>query len=239
MTKNFSILFLTMWLSMQLFAQTGFKNPEKPGQESNRLGEKLTGTIYYINTVSNSNFFLHQEWLEGTILLENGDLFEDQRLRFMSRNNELVAYNKNLKNLFIVDKKKVKRFTLFAGGDTLRFIKLYYEGFVPGERYFEELYGGRAFLLAFHDVEDRKTLPFRDETGTLRDTYYTPATRYYLYSEAEGFSRLQVSRRSFYAVFPGKKKQVRKLFRRNKLRVFDEQGMIRAFQLLDKAGFFN
>lgn len=239
MKKIKSIFFLVILLSAQLYGQSEFSNWEMAGAESNRLGEKLTGTMYYINTISNSNFFLHKKWLDGTILLETGDFFEDQRLRYMSRNDELVVYNKTLKNLFIIDKAKVKRFSIFAADDTLHFKKLHYDGFASGDRYFEELYSGEASFLAFHVIEEKKTLPFRDVTGILRDTWYIHSTHYYLYSESKGFLRMHNSRRSFFSVFPDKKKQIRRLFRKNKLRIFDKEEMIRAVHLLDKAGFFN
>lgn len=44
--------------------------------------------------------------LDGTITLENNDVYQRLKLRFQAFNNELVVYNENLLNLFVVDKEK-------------------------------------------------------------------------------------------------------------------------------------
>jgi len=50
---------------------------------------------------------------------------------------------------------------------------------------------------------------------------------------------VQEKRRWFVKLFPENKREVRRMFRRNNLRRFDEKEMIQAFELLDDAGFFN
>jgi hypothetical protein len=56
--------------------------------------------------------FYKKDWVEGTITLKDGDVFEGVRMRYMAFGDELVAYNSNIHALFIVDKNTVKQFTI-------------------------------------------------------------------------------------------------------------------------------
>lgn len=205
-------------------------------QELNRIDGKLTGVVYHINALANSNFFLQEDWISGIIELEDGVRFENVRIRYLARNDELVAYNNQLRTLFIVDKEKVKSFTMPTGKSNELFVKLYYDGFNPGERYFREIYNGAAQLLAFHFVDEVKISPFIDSQGIMRDAEYRFAQHYFLYNKKIGFVRLQQKRRSFLKIFPEQKKELRKLFRKNHLLVQNEHEMVLAVQLLEEAG---
>lgn len=241
MKKMKPILFLVIMLQLSgLYGQDKDYSWDRINTSSNRLGGKLTGTMYYINALANRHYFLHQTYLNGTILYDDGELFENQRLRYFVHKDELVVYNQNLRQLFIADKEKIRRFTIYNNNnkDTLHFVKLHYDGFPSGYRYFEELFNGSRSLLAFHFIEERKTSPFRDERGVLRDTYYYHREKYYMYSEDSGFIKLYNSRRVFFKIFPEKKRQIKKLLRRNRLNTFEKEGFIRAFQLLQREGIF-
>jgi hypothetical protein len=122
-------------------AQNSTFDWEVLNKNSNRLEGKLTGLTYRIPPLTNSTHFLQDRWVEGSILLEDGDLFDDVRIRYLSFHDELVAYNPNLKQLLIVDKEKVNSFTFNYPQGQQKFIKLYFDAFVDaGYRYFDLKY---------------------------------------------------------------------------------------------------
>lgn len=211
---------------------------EQLNNSSNRLEGKLTGTVYVLTSKSNSNYFFHNDWKEGTITLEDNDTFKGLKLRFQAFDNELVAYNNNLRNLFVVDKEKVKSFTVKTPEKNQKFVKYYFEGFPKGDRYFELLYEGGRELLAYHDVIEEKTRPYVDQFGIMKDSYFRLNTTYFMYSPETGFERIRLRRRSLLNHFSESKREIRRLLRRNNVDVFEEAGMIRAFGLLDEFGYF-
>lgn len=238
--KKIQWLILTLVWAVAIQAQDSVFNWEALGENSNRLEGKLTGLAYRIPPLANSAHFMQNRWVDGTILLEDGDLFENVRIRYLTFHDELVAYNPNLKQLFIVDKEKVKSFTFIYPEGTQTFTKLYFDAFVDaGYRYFDVKYQGSRWLVAFHYIYEEKTSVYRDAYGKLKDSRLKPKKTYFMYfPEEEQFRRVQEKRRWFVKLFPENKREVRRIFRRNNLRQFDEKGMIQAFSLLDENGFF-
>lgn len=239
--KKIQWLILTLVWAAAIQAQNSVFNWEALGENSNRLEGKLTGLAYRIPPLANSAHFMQNRWVDGTILLEDGDLFENVRIRYLTFHDELVAYNPNLKQLFIVDKEKVKSFTFIYPEGRQTFTKLYFDAFVDaGYRYFDVKYEGTRWLVAFHYIYEEKTSVYRDTYGKLRDSQLKPKKTYFMYFPGEEqFRRVQEKRRWFVKLFPENKREVRRIFRRNNLRRFDEKGMIQAFSLLDENGFFN
>jgi hypothetical protein len=231
---------LSCLLTSAGMAQNSTIDWEVLNENSNRLEGKLTGLSYRIPPLANSTHFLQDKWVDGSILLEDGDLFENVRIRYLSFRDELVAYNPNLKLLFIVDKEKVNSFTFIYPQGQQKFVKLYFDAFVDGGyRYFDVKYQGTRWLVAFHYIYEEKTSVYRDAYGKLRDSRLKPKKTYFMYfPHDEQFRRVQEKRRWFVKLFPENKREVRRLFRRNNLRRFDEKQMVQAFQLLDEAGFF-
>ncbi|MFW6290438.1 MAG: hypothetical protein ACOC0R_05675 [Mariniphaga sp.] len=205
-------------------------------EKSNRIQGKLSGKVYYMPPEGGSEHFYHDSWPEGSILMEDGDVFENQRLRYLALGDELVAYNSGLSQLFIVDKEKVAGFTVNLPEEKQTFVKMYFDGFMSGYRYFEMLYDGNRKLLAFHSVDNVKTGIYNDKQGRIKHSVLKLNTGYYMYSEKTGFKRIQPRRSSFLHAFPGHKKEVRRIFRKNNFYRLTKQEMIQAFNLLAEAG---
>jgi len=208
-------------------------------ESSNRLEGKLTGTIYVLTPKSNSNYFLHDDWFDGSITLEDEDVFEDLKLRYQAFDDELVVYNNNLRNLFVIDKEKVKSFTVKTSAKNQKFVKYFFEGYPKGDRYFEVLYDGQRKMLAYHEILEEKTRPYVDQFGIMKDTYFRLNTNYYMYSPEIGFQRIRLRRASLLNHFSENKREIRRMLRRYNVDVFEEEGMIRAFGILDESGYFN
>lgn len=209
-------------------------------QSSNRLEGKLQGEIYYMSSLANNNFFLQKDWVTGSITLTDGDVFENVKLRYMAFGDELVAYNDNARTLFIVEKNTVKEYTFKSSGIGLnvqrRFVNLDSLNLVGGKSYFEELYTGGAKLLAYHFVNAVKVTPYTDNTGIMRDTEYKAAVNYFLFTNKNELFRIQRKKASFYKIYPENKKEIRKLFRKNRISLIDQNSLIQAINLLDEAG---
>lgn len=211
---------------------------EQLNENSNRLKGKLTGTVFVLSSKSNSNYFLQKDWVDGSITLEDNDVFNGLKLRYNAFEDKLVVYNSNLRNLFVADKEKVKSFTVNTPGANQKFVKFFYDGYPKGDRYFEVLYSGGLDFLAFREIVEEKTSPFVDKFGIMKDTRFQDKSTYFMYSSETGFEKIRLRRRSVLNYFPENKREIRRLLRRNKVNVFDEKGMIRAIQLLDQNSYF-
>jgi hypothetical protein len=95
-------------------------------------------------------------------------MYEDVHMQYLAYGDELVVYNSNLKQLFIVDKEKVAGFTVNLPQGKQEFIKMYFNGLRAGDRYFEKIYDGKGKLLVFHSIDEVKTSIYKDNAGRLK-----------------------------------------------------------------------
>jgi len=208
-------------------------------ESSNRLQGKISGEVYSISSLSNTYHFLQKDWTTGSVVLTDGDVFEDMKMRYLARGDELIAYNDNLRTLYKIDKEIVSKFYFKDNTGVRGFVKLHFDGINEGDRYFEELYSGDTKLLAFHHVVEVRVSPYADKQGILRDSEFKMSVNYYMNSSENGFKRLQTKRRSFIKTIPQHKKEIRNLFRQNKIVLSKEKSMIQAFELLDNENLLN
>jgi hypothetical protein len=244
MRKTYLLILFAFLLSLNGSGQDLGFYLNQVDESSNRLQGKIRGENYYITALANSNFFLQKDWLDATVQLVDDDVFEGLKVRYLVFDDELVAFNEKMRSLYIVDKDIIKQFSIkerSSGGEFInrKFVKLFFDGGNGGWRFFEELYSGSYFLLADYYIEAMKVSPFADKMGVMRDTQYRLDVNYYMYSSDKGFSKLQKRRRSFYKIFPEHKKEIRKIFRQNRILLSNEKSMEQAFSLLDKAGLLN
>jgi hypothetical protein len=238
--------YLVLWFILSLYGVVTAQNADiynsSLSGKSNRLQGKLTGEVFYLSMNSNSSHFLQQDWVEGTITLKDGDVFEGVRMRYKAVDDELVAYNGNIQTLFIVDKNTVKQFTykVPSGSGTFterKFVNLDSLDTYLDRTYFEELYQGSAKLFAFYQIEEIKVSPYTDNTGKMRDSEFRLKTIYYLLSNKLGLTRIQLKNRTLFTLYPENKKEIRKLLRKSKITITNEHSAIQVFSLLDEKGF--
>lgn len=213
-------------------------NLENLNQTSNRLDGKLYGRIYHSTAHANQYFLTPIDWVDGEIQLSDGDVVENMKMRYDAKNDELVAYNDNLKSLLYVEKEQVKGFIMQEDGVSRKFVKIKNRNINWGSQYFEELYGGQNSLLARHYVHEQKVSPFKDKYGIMRDSEYLMKVEYYFYSVDEGYEKVGVKKRAYLAAYPEKKREIKKILRSENIRISDEKSMIRAFKVLDERGIF-
>lgn len=236
--KIWSAIVAGVFITSMAGAQKSEFHWEQLNRKSNRLEGKLTGTVFVLSSKSNSNYFLQNEWVQGSITLDDNDFYDGIKMRYNAFEDKLVVYNDNLRSLFTVDKERVRSFTVNTLDGEHKFVRYFYNGYPAGERYFEVLYSGNRDFLAFREIVEEKTRPYVDKFGIMKDIRFKENSTYFLYSPETGFKKIRLRRRSVLNVFPENKREIRRLLRRNKVNNFEEKGMIRAIELLDKNGNF-
>jgi hypothetical protein len=236
MLKTFILIITMVLVSVSGYTQTSGLYWKNVGEKSNRLQGKLRGEVYYINTLANRSFFLQDDWVTGTVVLTDGDEFENISFRYQAYGDKLVAFNGNINLLYTLDKSLVKSFEYIENGIEKKFISLEFKSYASSCRFFQELYKGSCSLLAFHHVDEVRVSPYTDSSGIIRDSDYRLNVDYYVVSEKNGFSKLQPRTRSVYKTYPEHKKEIRRLFKRNRISIQGESSMIKAFMLLDQEG---
>lgn len=239
--NKYWIAFILISLQFISGAQTSGLIFTNLDQSSNRLQGKLKGEIYYMNYLSNSNYFLQKDWTDGTITLKDGDFFDNIKMRYMAYGDELVAYNDNNRTLFTVDKNTVKWFTfktkLPSGAiKETKFVNLDSLNIIYNRSFFEELFSGTVQLLVFHQIEQVNVAPYSDASGRILDSEFKLLSLHYLLSETKGIVRISLRNRALYNVYPENKKEIRRQLRKNKISIRNESTAIQAFELLDKSG---
>ncbi|HYQ57949.1 MAG TPA: hypothetical protein VEP89_11460 [Draconibacterium sp.] len=203
---------------------------------SNRLQGKLLGEVYTMSHDANAYFLQPQDWMPGTVTLNNGQLFEALSLRFEASENQLIAYNENGRFLYRIEKDLVKGFSFTQHERTFNFIRITKNKNQQTNMYFQEVYKGSMSLLVKWFIYERSVIPYVDRNGLSRATEYELNKDYYLYSEDSGFQKIKLKNSAVYSSFPHYKKEIRKLFRQNNIDVKEEQSMVSALMLLDENG---
>ena len=183
--KYIGVLF--MFISVHSFSQIASDSWNLMNENSNRLEGKITGTMFYLTAEYNNNFFLLNDWMDGEIVMEDGDVFNGIQIRYLMKDDELVVYNKTQKNLFTADKSRIQSFTIFSESGPRKFVKMNYDGIIPEIRFFEILHEGTTQLLAFRFMVERETALYTDSGGNLKDSYFIPEAYYFLYSIQGGY----------------------------------------------------
>lgn len=214
-------------------------------ESSNRLQGKIMGEIYFIDPLSSQFFFLQDDWVEGTLELADGDIYENILIRYNCKEDNLIAYNKRIRTLYTIDKNILSRFRFkdYYSRDQYNeteFIKLYFNGLRSEDRFFEILYSGQSFLLAFHYIDEMRVAPYVDRHGRMSNTEYKKRTNYFIYNSNKQFKKVNPKRRSVLKAFPDNKKVIKKIIRQNKVFIQNnEQSLIQAIKLIDQAGLMN
>lgn len=121
--------------------------------------------------------------------------------------------------------------------DTLKFEPVFVDRYPKGDRYLRKLWQGNDSLYVWYQVIEISETPYKDHMGILRNTKLILQKHYYLLTGKSEMKRLGTNKRAFYSAYPEHKRTIRRLFRKNKLREFDEEWqMTKAFEIIEKAG---
>jgi hypothetical protein len=183
--------------------------------------------------------FLTDNWCLGKLEFTTGEVVDSLFLRYSSFKDELVYYNKTIASQINIDKASLKGFEFTdTNGVNRIFRKLYIDNFMKSYRFFEVLYDGPTPILAYRKVNLISTSPYQSNTGVLKNMEYAREYQLYFYSAEKGFANIKTSRASFLLKFDkAVQKPIKKLLRKNKIRIENEDSLIQAWRIVEKEGY--
>lgn len=232
MKKSFLFISILVFSVSTLYAQNSSPFGAHLDESSNLVHGKLGGKVFGMAPEAISHFLYPSQWVNGEIVFVDDEIFKNIDLRYHAFDDELIVYNKHNSKPFVVDKFRVREFRFNEDGIWKKFVRLKLTNNESLGKYYELLVDGRYSLLAFRYVAARKVDAYIDKSGIKRDTEYWAKTTYYIYSPEMGGQKISPNRKAFYSTFPNHKKEIRKLFKQNRLLIKDESSLVYAFQLL-------
>ena len=183
--------------------------------------------------------FLTETWLPGKIEFTDGEVADSLFLRYSSYKDELIYYNKEIGAQINIDKASINGFSFTdTDGRTRTFRKQYFDNYAKSSRYFEVLSSGGTSLLAYRKVTLNSSSPYHDKNGILKNMVFEPNHQFYLYSPEKGYSLVKLSLPGLLAKFDKKlQKPIKKLLRKNRIRIEKESDFVDAWELVEKEGY--
>jgi len=224
------ITFFGLLISTSLQAQDGFTKKW--------TAEKIKGTRQIPYGVYSGSPFLNDKFATGEIEFSDGSKMDSLGLRYSSYRDEIIYYNATIGAQIIIDKISLNGFSFTdEAGQNRVFRQQYYDGFLPGNRYFEVLSDGDIALLVYRKVVLQVCPPYNDNSGVLKNMSYQDAYNYYLYNRQKGYELIRLNRNSLISNFDKlTQKSVKKILRKNKVQVTDESSFVIAWNLIKENG---
>jgi len=200
--------------------------------------EKIKGTRQIPYGTYSGAPFLNEKFITGEIEFLDGAKMDSIILRYSSYRDEIIYYNAAVSAQIIIDKISLKGFSFTDENGVKRiFRQQYYNGYLPGNRFFEVLSDGDISLLVYRKVVLQVCPVYNDNSGNLRNMSYQQAYNYYLYNEKKGYELIRINKNSLLSKFDKlTQKSVKKILRKNKVMVNDEPSFVRAWDLLKENG---
>lgn len=225
------ILFLVPGIASKLNAQ-GTPNP-------NWDAKKIKGVRHIPYSSYSGSPFLNETWFPGKLEFSDGEIADSLHFRYSSFKDELLYYNQTIATQIVIDKTSLNGFSFIDNEGKIRYFRRqYYDGFMKGERFFEVLSHGQTALLCYRKVNLNPATPYKDVNGVLRNMIYETSYQYYFYSPAKGYTPVRTNQSSLMSKFEKNvQKTIKKVLRKNKLRVTDEDSFIQAWEILKNEGY--
>jgi len=183
--------------------------------------------------------FLNETWVSGKIEFLNGEISDSLSLRYSSFKDELLYFNETISAQIVIDKVSLRGFSFTDKDGRIRiFRKLYYDGFIKGDRYFEVLSDGEIDLLGYRKVNLTTTSPYKDYNNVLKNMMYINDYQFYFHSPENGFLSVRPSLSGLLSKFSKDiQKEIRRLLRKNRIKISDEASFVQAWTIVAKEGF--
>jgi hypothetical protein len=208
-TKIF-ILAISFLMVMGVNAQE-YSNGEMT-VKSNSLNHKLQGRQFIFAYVPEGSEFINDNWDKGYVILDNNDRYDSLSMKYNSLHDELIYVNERTKKMVELDKNSVSEFGFYKNlDDVMRFKRFFYNKNI----YFNVLYDGNMKLLVRYITSNEKTSTYKDKFGHVQDSKYVLRTEYYMMFPDGDLERFRTTKNSFIQLFPDKKKDLKKLCRKN------------------------
>jgi len=234
MTKSVKYIFFLL-ITCCLLQHVDAQEPTSKDWDGPKIkGVRLVPFPSYIGSP-----YLTENWLPGKITLTSGETIDSLHIRYSSYKDELFYYNKEASSQINIDKATLSGFEFTdIDGRTRIFRKQYFEGFSKSYRFFEVLSSGPISILAFRKTALNSTTAYHDQSGILKNMEYVAEHQIYFYSSEKGYSNLKPNSSSFIAKFEKQnQKTIKKLLRKNRIKIKSEDELIQAWELIAKEGY--
>lgn len=240
MKKRWIIFLLVLGFgSLRSFGQMEDFHWGDPANMGNPGPGKLMGANYSFLVGASNQHFYHKDWNDGTILTIDNILHENIRLRYDGFHDELIAFNVRTNGLVKVDKNTVVEFTADTGsGKVEKFRNLNLAGNSGKQMYAEVLYEGGIILVRSNRIEEYKTSLYKDQLGKLKNTTFLLNQQYYIVKPDHSVQRMHAGRKPILNLFPGKKKEIRRMLRKEEVYSYRVENLPSIIRLLDENNYF-
>lgn len=200
---------------------------------------KIKGARFIPYSSYNGLPFLNEDWCLGKIEFTNGETTDSLSLRYSSYKDELIYYNRDIWTMITIDKASINGFTFTDIDGRIRtFIKQYFDNYAKSYRFFEVLSSGEISLMAYRKVTLKTTSAYHDNNGNLRNMIYDPSYQFYFYSPEKGYTLVRINLANLLSKFEKtNEKPIKKLLRKNKIKIQDEYSFIQAWKAIEKEGY--
>lgn len=226
-----AFIFGVFTAAAQEYSNSGFPISTK----ANSVNYKLTGRRYYFNASLSGPPYVYNGWQKGSVLLENGDRYDNLYLQFNTLTEDLIWFNSRIGCIVALDKFIIREFILdSANKNTSLFRKINSDTPPNGEHYYNVLYDGKMKLLRWYRTIEINTA----ESNTRGDPWnsrYSLDSRFFLVFPDGVRNSIKGNRSSLVDSFPEQKKTVRRILRKNKIKLKGKNAaeLTRAVKLLD------
>lgn len=234
MANTFRYIFIL--LATCCFSQ--FAAAQEP-TDKNWDGPKIKGARILPYQSYNGSPFLTETWCPGKIELSTGEIIDNIHMKYSSYKDELFYYNRSAGSQINIDKATLSGFEFTdPEGRIRKFRKQYFENYTKSYRFFEVLSTGPVSLLAYRKTILNTTSPYHDQSGILKNMEYAPEHQIYFYSKEKGYSNVKPNAASFLSKFEKQnQKPIKKLLRKNRIKIKTEDALIQAWELVSKEGY--
>lgn len=229
--KNIFFLLAACCLAQLALAQ----EPERTDWD----GPKIKGARIIPFPSYTGSPYLTENWLPGNITLSSGETIDSLYIRYSSYKDELFYYNKDATSQINIDKSTLAKFEFIdSDGRNRVFRKQYFESLTKTYRFFEILSDGPISILAFRKTALNSTTAYHDKSGILKNMEYVPDHQLYFYSKEMGYTNVKPSTAGFISKFDKQnQKTIKKLLRKNRIKINTEDELIQAWELITKEGY--
>lgn len=192
---------------------------------------KLTGRSYAYPIGLDGSPYLFEQWKLANITLESEKIAEGEKVKINIISDDLLFYNEELKRVFVVDKGTVKGFTVNPGlSDSMVFIKFLGKNVslkLQTNDFIQVLQQGTISLYVKHkaDVIDANDVSSKDKVYQ---------RKYYFVEGGKGIVQIKPKLAAVVKLFPGKKKEIKKLMKENRISRSTEFNLIKLVGLLNE-----
>lgn len=221
------IPYFLILLSLTLVSISSYGADDKP----QIYGTNIYGTLYIHRHNYDGSAYLYNDWLYGGLLLENDTQATNVRLRYDMLDDAAIFYHEKHQLLFAVDKSTLKSFYLVKpNADTINFFKYlgsHFDNHIHHNDYLQIIYAGHLRFIAKHNaVISMATDPKTPDKIIQQHFYYL--------EKDEQLHAISLKYRSLFKHFPNKKKEIRKLIKKNYLYKRNERNMAKLIALIDQ-----